>query len=179
MAKFYNELTPKLIKTIEEQKIFFVATAPIEGRINLSPKGQDCLRVLNARQIAYVNMTGSGNETSAHILQNGRMTMMFCSFTKVPMILRLYGTAFEIMPKDQDYEKYAKILPKVAGARQIFILDIETAQTSCGYAVPFYDFIDHRPTLNDWAEKKGDKGIEDYQQEKNKLSIDGLQTGIK
>jgi hypothetical protein len=179
MAKMFNELSDNLIKIIEAQKIFFVATAPKEGRINLSPKGQDCLKILNRNQVAYVNMTGSGNETSAHLLDDGRMTMMFCSFTKVPVILRLYGTATEIMPEDEDYEKYAEMLPKLPEARQIFIMDVQSAQTSCGYAVPYYEFTQHRTTLNNWSDKTGDEGLKEYREKNNKVTIDGLPTRLK
>jgi len=178
MAKFYPELDDKLIQFINQQKIFFVATAPNEGRINLSPKGMDTFSVINKNSVAYLDLTGSGNETAAHLQQNPRMTIMFCSFDKNPMILRLYGDAEIIHHKDECWNDWQAQFKPYPGVRQIYILNVSSVQTSCGYAVPLSESMTERETLKNWAEKKGDQAIQEYWQEKNQLSIDGLPTNI-
>lgn len=178
MADMFEELTGKHIKFIENQKIFFVGTAGAKGLVNVSPKGMDSFRILNDSRIAWVNFTGSGNESAAHVLENRRMTIMFCSFDKHPLILRLYGNAAAVHTRDQKWEKLAALFPSNIGARQIFELDVELVQTSCGYAVPYFQFDGERPTLTKWAEKKGKTGIEEYWQENNMKSLDGARTGI-
>ncbi len=178
MAKFYDRLNPELEKFITEQQIFFVATAPHNGRVNLSPKGMDVLRVISDREIAYLDLTGSGNETAAHLLENGKITLMLCSFTQKPLIMRIYGKGQAVHPRDGVWQEYLSHFPAIAGTRQIIQIQIEQVQTSCGYAVPFYEFVSHRPVLEEWAEKKGESGIAEYWQKKNQQSIDGLPTGI-
>ena len=173
MAKFYASLTKRLQKFIKEQKIFFVATAPIEGRINLSPKGMDSIRIINKNKIVWLNVTGSGNETEAHLLENNRITLMFCSFEGAPNILRLYGKGKAIHPKDAEWNDLISLFPEIPGARQIFEISIESAQTSCGMSIPFYEYVGEREQLNDWAKDKGKEGIEAYWKEKNTVSIDG------
>lgn len=179
MAKEFKQLDIGLINFIEKQKIYFVATAPRHGdHINLSPKGLDSLRVVSKNQVAWLNLTGSGNETAAHVLENGRMTLMFCSFDIKPLILRLYGKASVVHPRDANWQAlYAHFTPSV-GARQIFVLDVDLVQTSCGFAVPFFEFSGNRDTLTKWAEDRGDQGIQDYWTEKNQSSLDGLPTRI-
>ncbi len=178
MAKFYSELNESLRKFIEEQKIFFTATAPIEGRINLSPKGMDTFRCIDTRTVAYLNLTGSGNETAAHLNENGRMTIMFCSFSEQPLILRLYGHGKVISPRHQEWDNFYELFDSLPGARQIIVLDINSVQTSCGYAVPLYELKSERKTLVQWANKKGENGIIEYWRNKNEKSIDGLPTKI-
>jgi Pyridoxamine 5'-phosphate oxidase len=178
MAKFYSELDKNLIKFIGEQKIYFTATAPIEGRINLSPKGVDTFRCLDEKTVAYLDLTGSGNESAAHIAENGRMTIMFCSFTEKPLILRLYGRGEVVRQNSESWEKLHLLFPTFAGQRQIIVLHIESLQTSCGFGVPVYELMEERTMLTDWAEKKGDDGIKNYWEEKNQKSIDGLPTGL-
>lgn len=178
MSKFYTKLTSRLQKFIEAQKIFFVATAPNSGRINLSPKGMDSFRVLNENRVLWLNVTGSGNETAAHLAENERITIMFCSFEKVPNILRLYGKGTEIKPNDKGWNDIISLFPETPGTRQIFDITIESAQTSCGMSIPFYEFKGERNDLNDWATKQGKEGIENYWEEKNQMSIDGLPTKI-
>lgn len=178
MAKQLEALTEKLTDFIESQKIFFVGTAAAEGRINVSPKGMDSLRVLNPKKIIWLNLTGSGNETAAHILQNPRMTLMFCAFEGKPLILRIYGTAKSYHPRDTEYGELIGLFPETAGARQIIELDIEMVQTSCGFAVPLMEFKEERTLLEDWAKSKGTEGIETYWKEKNIKSIDGFDTQI-
>lgn len=179
MAKFYTEITPELQKFIETQKIFFVATATAEGRINLSPKGlADTFKIKNKNTVLWLNLTGSGNETAAHVLQNNRMTIMFCSFEGKPLILRLYGTAAVYHERDIKFQNYKHHFPEIPGTRQIVEMTVESVQTSCGYAVPFMDFKEERQQLNSWAEKQGKERIENYWKEKNVKSIDGLETKI-
>lgn len=178
MAKFYSELTQQLQKFIAEQKMFFIATAPNRGRINLSPKGLDTFRILDDRTVGYLDLTGSGNETAAHIEENGRVTMMFCSFTQSPMILRLYGHGRVIRPRDSAWQTYASHFEGLPGQRQLILLEIESVQTSCGFGVPLYEFVTERDTLLRSAEKKGEAGIRQYQLEKNQVSIDGLPTKL-
>lgn len=178
MAKFYDGLTPMLTEFIEEQHIFFVATAPEEGRINLSPKGMDSFRVLSPTQIVWLNLTGSGNETAAHLLVNARMTIMFCAFEGKPLILRLYGQAKAYHERDAEYQAHIGWFDADAGARQIIVLEIESVQTSCGYAVPLMEFQEERTILSQWATKKGRQGVKEYWADKNTTSIDGHETQI-
>lgn len=178
MAKQLDALTKKLTDFIESQKIFFVGTAAAEGRINVSPKGMDSLRVLEPKKIVWLNLTGSGNETAAHLLLNPRMTLMFCAFEGKPLILRIYGQAKSFHPRDKAYQDYIDLFPATAGARQIMELEIEMVQTSCGFAVPLMEFQEERTILEDWAKSKGKEGIETYWKEKNTESIDGFETKI-
>ena len=178
MGKKYSSLNNKLIEFIKKQHIYFVSTAPIAGRINLSPKGMDTLRVINENQVVWLNLTGSGNETAAHLLEDQRLTMMFCAFAGTPMILRLYGKAHAIAPDDVNWEDCANHFPPLAGARQVIVLNVDLVQTSCGMAVPLYDFVEQRDQLDEWAKKKGPAGIKAYWQEKNVESLDGKPTGI-
>jgi len=173
MASFYEHITDKLRSFIEEQKIFFVATAPVEGRINLSPKGMDSVRVVDAKTIYWLNLTGSGNESAAHVIENQRMTLMFCSFEGKPLILRIYGTATVIGKNDARWPEVSSKFPDMPGSRQVFILNVESVQTSCGFAVPLYEYQGNRDTLIKWAETKGDEGLTEYWEEKNSKTIDG------
>ncbi|WP_341220155.1 pyridoxamine 5'-phosphate oxidase family protein [Polaribacter atrinae] len=178
MSKFYTKLTSRLQKFIEAQKIFFVATAPISGRINLSPKGMDSFRVVNENRVLWLNVTGSGNETAAHLLENDRITMMFCAFEGAPNILRLYGKGKEIKEGDASWNELITFFPETPGTRQIFDITIDSAQTSCGMSIPFMEYKGERNQLNDWATAQGKEGIAQYWQDKNQTSIDGLPTNI-
>ena len=178
MSKKLESLTPDLQEFIKNQKIFFVSTAMSEGRINLSPKGMDSLRVLGPNKLIWLNLTGSGNETATHILENNRMTIMFCAFEGKPLILRLYGQAKVYHNKDSKFKEYINQFPPISGARQIFEFEFDLVQTSCGFAVPFMDYKEDRMVLSDWADKKGEEGIKDYWAEKNTVSLDGHETGI-
>lgn len=176
MAKFYLEIDDSLQSFIRQQKLFFTASAPVEGRINLSPKGMDTFRCLDRKTVAYLDLTGSGNETAAHLLENGRMTIMFCSFSEKPLILRLYGHGRVVRPRDEEWQGfYARFHPH-PGERQIIVLDVESAQTSCGFAVPVYELKEERQMLVEWTVKKGEEGLEEYRKTKNQTSIDGLPT---
>lgn len=178
MGQRYDELSQELIQFIWNQNMFFVATAPADGHVNLSPKGLDSLRVFGPKTVAWLNVTGSGNETAAHVLENGRMTIMFCAFTGKPMILRLYGKARVLHPRDEEWAEWLPRFDALPGARQIFILDIKLVQTSCGMAVPLFDFQAQRHQLVEWAEKKGTDGIAEYWEKKNQVSLSGKPTGI-
>lgn len=160
--------------------MFFVATAPLSanGRINLSPKGLDCFKVLSDTQVAYMDLISSGNETSAHTLENGRITIMFCSFEGAPNILRLYGKGFAVIPGTEDWETYSQHFKIYPSTRQIIVADIDLVQTSCGFGVPMYDFVGDRDIHFDWAEKKGEDGLMDYIQKNNLKSLDGLPTDL-
>ena len=178
MGKQYSELTAPLIRFIAAQKLFFVATASTDSRINLSPKGMDSLRVLQPNRVLWLNVTGSGNETAAHVQECARMTLMFAAFDGDPLILRLYGQARAIHHADAEWDDFYRLFPPLPGARQIFELNLDLVQTSCGMAVPLFEYIADRDQLNNWARKKGDAGLRQYWQEKNALSLDGVPTHI-
>ncbi len=178
MGKILTKLSTSLKDFIQDQQMFFVATAPAEGKVNLSPKGMDTFRIMGDNRVIWLNLTGSGNETAAHVLENNRMTIMFCSFMGNPLILRLYGTAKFYQPGDAEWDKLAADFPAYGGQRQIFDMEIDAVQTSCGYAVPFYEYKEQRTRLEKWADDKGESGIHDYWEEKNKISLDGKPTGI-
>lgn len=178
MSHQFQNISPELQQFIQNQKIFFVGTAMSEGRVNVSPKGMDSLRILDANRLVWLNLTGSGNETAAHLLESNRMTIMFCAFEGKPLILRLYGVAKMFHERDEAFHQYIGLFPKMLGARQIVEMEIDLVQTSCGYGVPLMDFKEERTILQTWAEKKGKTGIADYWEEKNQVSIDGYPTKI-
>jgi len=166
---------------ILRQHVFFTASAAPTGHVNLSPKGLDSLRLIGSNTAVYLDLTGSGNETAAHLLADGRLTLMFCAFEGAPLILRLYGHGRSL---HRDSAAYAELLAaefggaELVGARQMIRLDIERVQTSCGYGVPFLSFTGERPGLTQWAEKKGEAGLEAYRRTHNRNSVDGFPTGL-
>ncbi|MFK7737836.1 MAG: pyridoxamine 5'-phosphate oxidase family protein [Pirellulaceae bacterium] len=178
MAKFFEAITDKLGEFIAAQHVFFVATAAEDGRINLSPKGYDALRVLGPKRLIWLNLSGSGNETAAHVRAVNRMTLMFCAFEGAPLILRIYGSAKTIHPRDEEWSQLYKHFDDYSGARQIFDLQVESLQTSCGFGVPLYEFAGERSKLIEHSDAKGREIIEKGWAEKNATSIDGLETGI-
>jgi len=178
MGQQYPDLNEQHIQFISEQKIYFVGTAAESGSVNVSPKGGDSLRVINAKEIAWLNLTGSGNESASHVLQNPRMTVMFCSFEGKPLILRAYGNAKVVHKKDKDWDEYNSKFPHSVAARQIFVLDITLVQSSCGMSVPYFSYEGDRDDLAKWSEKQGTDGIEKYWVKKNQKSIDGFDTEI-
>lgn len=178
MGKIYDHITDELQQFIASQHMFFVATATADSRINLSPKGLDSFRVVNPTRVMWLNLTGSGNETSAHLQQDGRMTVMFNAFTGKPMILRLYGRAEVIHPGDSQWTELSKAFPVIPGARQLIDMHVEAVQTSCGMAVPRYDYVEQRSELVTWARKKGPAGVQQYWRDKNQTSLDGIPTHI-
>jgi len=178
MGQRHSALTEKLSEFIRRQKMFFVGTADRDGHVNISPKGMDTLRVIDSARIVWLNLTGSGNETAAHLAATGRITLMFCAFEGDPLILRVYGQGRAIHPYDTEWPQTATIFPALPGARQIIDVHIELVQTSCGFGVPLFDFSAERELLRVWADKKGADGIRQYWQDKNKISLDGKPTAI-
>ena len=161
--------------------MFFTASAAPEGHVNLSPKGLEALRVLSENSVVYLDHTGSGNETAAHINVDGRLTIMFCAFEGPPLILRLYGRG-RVLPRGEP--EYAALLAsrydgnEPVGARQMVLLDVEMVLTSCGYAVPHYKYVAQRPSLPNWAEAHKET-LEEYRQAHNEVSLDGFPTGYR
>jgi len=147
MADFFDALEDKHVAMIRQQPVFFVATAASHGRINLSPKGYDAFRVLSPTQVAYLDLGGSGNETHAHLAADGRITIMFCNFQQPALILRIYGRGRAVLPQDDEWKALAVHFTLLPGTRQIFVIDVESVQTSCGWGVPFMEFQDERQTL--------------------------------
>ena len=178
MGQQYTSLSEKHIEFISKQKIYFVGTATDTSKINISPKGMDSFKVLNDKTIAWLNVTGSGNETAAHIQTHPRMTILFAAFDGNPMILRLYGQAQAVHHNDSEWKKLYDLFPPLPGARQIFKLSIDMVQTSCGMSVPFFDYVEDRNQLRDWTTKQGDEGIKDFWERKNQVSLDGITTNI-
>ncbi len=175
-----DALTPSQIEFIERQQLFFVATAAPEGRVNMSPKGMDTLRVMGPQRIVWLNLTGSGNETAAHVAANGRMTMMFVSFTDKPLILRAFGSARAIHPRDEDWDDMISMYPTLGGSRQIFDMTIDKTRVSCGTGVPVMEITSTRADteLEPFYAEMSDDALHAYWSKKNTLSIDGFQTGI-
>jgi hypothetical protein len=180
MAQSYSAIGDDLREWIGAQPLFFVATAPLdgEGHINLSPKGLDSLRILGPNSAAYLDLTGSGNETSAHLLENGRITLMFCAFAGPPRIVRLYGKGRTVLPGSAEWLGLRSLFPDHPGARQIIVADITRVQTSCGFGVPLMEWVGQREALARWAEAKGETGLLDYRAVKNRVSLDGLPTAL-
>ena len=177
MSKFYKKLDDKLIAFIEKQPMFFIASAAAGGRVNLSPKGLDAFRVIGPLRCAYLDITGSGNETAAHARADGRATIMFCSFSRNPLVLRLYGHTRIGPPGSALWEELSGLFETLPGARQIIALDIDSVQTACGFGVPEMTLKKSRSTLTDYWDNKGEAATAEYRRTKNKVSIDGLPTG--
>ena len=180
MAKRYPQLSEDQTRFIQQQKIYFVGTAANDGTINVSPKGYDSLRVLSPNRVVWLNITGSGNETAAHLAQNERMTMMFCAFDGTLKILRLYGKAIAVHPRDPQWDELEQMFDPHPSARQYVDFSIELVQTSCGFGVPFFEIKQERDNMDKWLAVKQREGetIENYWRDKNQLSLDGLPTHI-
>jgi len=175
MGKTFDHITPEMQTFIERQHLFFVATAPSrDGRVNLSPKGYDTFRVLDAERVAYLDLTGSGIETIAHLQDNGRITFMFCAFEGEPVILRLYGTGRAVQPGSDEFEALRPSFGSFGGVRAIVVADVDRTSTSCGWAVPFMDYAGERSKLADDFLVKGEEELDEYRAAKNSESIDGL-----
>jgi hypothetical protein len=176
VAERFASLSPDLARWWAEQPLFFVATAPAGpgGHVNLSPKGYDTLRVLGPARVAYLDLTGSGVETIAHLRENGRITLMACAFTGSPRISRIYGRGVVHPRGSAGFEDLAPAFPDLPGARSIVDVAVERVSTSCGYAVPLMDLVGDRDRLREWAQQKGDDGIRAYWGSRNAASIDGL-----
>jgi len=174
MGKKFPEIEDKQIEFIKAQKMYFVGSATADSRINVSPKGMDSFRVIDKNRVVWLNVTGSGNETAAHLQSDERMTIMFCAFEGNPKILRLYGTAKTIHTDDEAWGELYNLFEPLPGARQIFDMHVDLVHTSCGFGVPLYDYVGDRDMLNTWAVKKESAtGIEQYWQDKNSVSLDG------
>ena len=175
MAEFFDALGDKHVAMIEKQHVFFVATAAPMGRVNVSPKGYDAFRVLSPKRVAYLDLGGSGNETHAHLAADGRITVMFCNFEQPALILRIYGRGVPVLPQDDGWDKLAANFTLLPGTRQIFVIDVETVQTSCGYGVPFMEFERERDTLTK-LHAQADPAEWEAKMATRIASIDGLPT---
>lgn len=178
MAKFFDKIDPAHRAFIEAQHVFFTGTAAQTGRVNVSPKGMDALRVVGENRILWLNLTGSGNETAGHLQQVNRVTLMWCSFEKRPQILRCYGTARAVHPRDKEWDDLIGHFDLIPGTRQIFDVHVAEVQTSCGYSIPYMDYAGERDTLVKWAEDKGETGLQKHWRERNTETIDGFPTGM-
>jgi len=182
MAKQFEALNSDRRDFIQRQNIFFVSSATADSRVNVSPREISALRIVDDHSVIYLDRTGSGNETAAHMLADGRLTIMFCAFSGPPQIMRLYGTGTSIGWESADFEQlisqyYGGVTP--LGTRQIMKLKFDLVQTSCGYGVPLFDYKGERAAIKNWHDNKGPDGIQSYWEEKNLSSMDGLPTGLK
>lgn len=180
MGRVYDAIDDRLAEFLRSQRVFFVGTAPTapDGHLNISPKGLDTFRILGPTTVAYLDLTGSGNETSAHLRENGRITLMFCAFDGPPRILRLYGRGAVALPGSPAWDELRPGFGDHPGARQLIVAVIDRVQTSCGFAVPLYDYAGQRDVLTKWATVKGEAGLAEYRRERNARSIDGLVTPL-
>lgn len=180
MAQSFPAIEDRHREFVEKQHIFFVATAAPSGRVNLSPKGMESFKVLGANEVAYLDVTGSGSETAAHLraCEDGRLTIMFCAFEGPPQILRLYGRGESLPLGSPGYAALAHHFEALPGARQIIRLDVDLVQTSCGMAVPTFDYTGERDQLKNWARRQGQDGLRKYWRLKNMKSLDGMPTGF-
>ena len=176
MGKILSKIDRDLELWIEQQKMFFVATAPLaaEGHINCSPKGADSFRIIDPHTVAYQDLTGSGIETIAHIKENGRIVIMFCAFEGAPQIVRLHGIGSPIFANSDEYTELSKHFLSHPGERAIIKIDVQRIATSCGFSVPLYDYVDGRDVLDKWTKKKSSQELITYRAKKNQYSIDGL-----
>ena len=176
MGQKYETLTSELVDWLTQQKVFFVATAPlsVDGHLNCSPKGSDTFRVLGEREVAYLDFTGSGIETAAHLQENGRVVIMFCAFSGTPRIVRLHGRGRVIYPHTSDFERLKALFPYSVSTRAIIGVTVTRIADSCGWGVPLYDFVGARDVLEKWANQKGAAGLSEYRASSNRTSIDGL-----
>jgi hypothetical protein len=176
MGKLYDEIDDRLGEFIRRQHVFFVGTAPDspEGHLNVSPKGLDTFRILGPRTVAYLDLTGSGIETVAHLRENGRLTIMFCAFEGRPLILRLYGRGRVVEPGDGEWDELIAAFPDYPGVRSVVVMDVGRIADSCGFAVPLYEYRGERSQLIDYARNKGPEALEQYRAQKNARSIDGI-----
>lgn len=182
MAKQFEALTADQRDFIQRQNIFFVSSATADSRVNVSPREISALRIVDDNSVIYLDRTGSGNETAAHMLADGRLTIMFCAFSGPPQIMRLYGKGNSIGWDNIEFKElisqyYDGSIP--LGTRQIMKLRFDLVQTSCGYGVPLFDYTGERAAIENWHDNKGPDGIQSYWEEKNLTSMDGLPTGLK
>lgn len=176
MGSFSESISDGTAEWIGRQHLFFVATAPLDGsgHVNLSPKGLDTFRIFGPNQVAYLDLTGSGDETIAHLRENGRATLMFCAFDGNPDIVRLYGQGRVIFPADETFEALVGRFEPRPGIRSVIVVDVDKVGTSCGFGVPLMDFVEDRDRLSKWAMAKGADAMPGYWASKNAVSLDGL-----
>ncbi len=176
MGKVFSEIDERLEEWLDEQHLFFVATAPLsdEGLVNLSPKGMDTFRVIGPRQVAYLDFHGSGVETIAHLRENGRIVVMFCAFTGPPRIVRLQGRGDVLQPGDAEFDTLRAQFPDMPGSRAVIRISVGRISDSCGFSVPEFTYKGERSQLLKWAERKGEEGLEEYARENSRESLDGL-----
>ena len=176
MGKLFDEITPELVTWVKQQHLFFVATAPLasSGHVNCSPKGLDTLRILGPHRVAYLDLTGSGAETIAHVRENGRIVFMFCALAGAPKIVRFHGVGEVVTPASPSWAQLRAMFSEYPGARTIIVAEIGRVSDSCGYGVPKYEYIEERDALERWALTKGAEGLPLYRSQKNARSIDGL-----
>ena len=180
MGKLYDRIDDTLASFIAAQHVFFVATAPLDpaGHVNLSPKGLETFRVIDPNTVAYLDLTGSGIETLSHLRENGRIVIVFCAFEGSPKILRLYGRGEAVEPDNPRFDRLLTLFPKLVGVRSVILVALERIADSCGYGVPIYSYEGERTQLEQWAQRKGRKGLPEYRAENNHASIDGI-PGLK
>lgn len=178
MANFFDELNEDMKKFINSQKMFFVATAPKEGKINLSPKGLESLKIVSNNKILWLNYFGSGNETAAHLLEDNRMTLMFCAYEGEPLIIRVYAKVNVIQEKDEQWNSYIKEFSQTNGARQVFELEIESVNSSCGWGVPLYEYKGQREKLTTYYDNSTKEEHLNYMKKNNQVSFDGKETKL-
>jgi hypothetical protein len=176
VGRTYDRIDERLSEFLAAQHVFFVATAPLsaDGHLNLSPKGLETFRILGPRTVAYLDLTGSGVETVAHVRENGRIVLLFCAFEGPPKIVRLHGRGRVMLPEEADFEPLRSRFPPFEAVRSIIRVDLERISDSCGYGIPQYRYVAERPQLGDWARRKGPEGVIRYREEHNARSIDGL-----
>ena len=176
MGKIFDEITPALSEWLGDQRLFFVATAPLaaDGLVNCSPKGMDSFRILGPRQVAYLDLTGSGIETIAHLRENGRIVFTFCAFDGPPKIVRLQGTGEAVLPGDADFERLLALFPTYPGTRSIIRATLARISDSCGYSIPRYDYAGERDALVKLCESMSEDELTEYRRKKNTRSVDGL-----
>lgn len=180
VGKLFPAILPEHEAFMKKQRIFFVGSAPLQsdGHVNISPKGYDVLRIFSPTEVAYLDLTGSGNETSAHLNENGRITLMFIAFEAAPLILRLYGNGRVILPGMSEWDQLSKHFELLPGTRQIILVKVNEVKTSCGFSVPFFSFSGDRDTLQQWATTKSEQDLLAYHREKNTISMDGIVTPL-
>ena len=176
MGKEYTEINDRIQRWMDQQRMFFVSTAPLagDGLVNCSPKGLDAFRVLDSKRFGYVDLGGSGIETVAHLKENGRIVIMMCAFEGPPKIYRFYGQGIVVEPHDEGFEKLLEEFPPQPAARNIIVIQIDRIIDSCGYGVPLYEFKDHRDSMHNWLASKSDDFIAEYRATNNATSLDGL-----
>jgi pyridoxamine 5'-phosphate oxidase-like protein len=176
MGRVFDGIDSDLAAWIAEQHMFFVATAPLsaDGMVNVSPRGQDSLSILDEHTVAWLDLTGSGAETIAHLTENGRICLMFSSFGPRPRIVRLHGRGRVVLPGEDTFERVQREHPGHVGARAVIVVDVSRVADACGWGVPVMEFVEDRDIMGPWAQKKGPEGLQAYRAEKNAVSLDGL-----